>query len=94
MSRHAGVLRDRGGLEGLRDALGRAAPARPGPLDLATAEATSLHTVSVLITMAALARTETRGCHRWQDQPHAGPAEPARHTVIRVDPALATARVA
>jgi L-aspartate oxidase len=86
MSRHAGVLRDRGGLEGLRITLGRAAPAGPGPLDLATAEATSLHTVSVLITMAALARAESRGCHRWRDRPDASPAGPARHTIIRVDP--------
>jgi L-aspartate oxidase len=89
MSRHAGVLRDRGGLEGLRKALGRAGPGRQGSpdgtLDLATVEATNLHTVSVLITVAALARAETRGCHRWQDQPHASPAEPARHTIIRVD---------
>jgi len=106
MSRHAGVLRDRGGLDELRHALGRARPARPerpdGTLDLGTAEATNLHTVSVLITVAALARAESRGCHRWQDQPHASPAEPARHTIIRVDQgqpqaapaAPATARVA
>ena len=89
MSRHAGVLRDRGGLEGLRAALGQAGPASQGSPegtpDLATVEATSLHTVSVLITVAALARAETRGCHRWQDQPPASPAEPARHTIIRVD---------
>ena len=94
MSRHAGVLRDHGGLEGLRAALGRAAPAGPGPLDLVTAEATSLHTVSVLITMAALARAESRGCHRWRDRPHTSPAGPARHTIISVDPAQAAARVA
>ena len=89
MSRHAGVLRDRGGLEELRTALGRAGPASQGSPDgtpdLATVEATNLHTVSVLITVAALARAETRGCHRWQDQPPASPAEPARHTIIRVD---------
>ena len=85
MSRHAGVLRDRGGLEGLRTALGRTGPASQGSPDLATVEATNLHTVSVLITVAALARAETRGCHRWQDQPPASPAEPARHTIILVD---------
>ena len=73
MSRHAGVLRDRGGLEGLRETLGRARPASPGPLDLVTVEATNLHTVSLLITAAALARAESRGCHRWRDR---SPADP------------------
>src|SRR5262249_19783033 len=58
--------------------------ARQGPPDLATVEATSLHTVSVLITAAALARAESRGCHRWRDRPLAGSAGPARHTVVRV----------
>ena len=47
MSRHAGVLRDPAGLEALRRALGQARPAGPrGSLDLATVEATNLHTVS------------------------------------------------
>ena len=73
MSRHAGVLRDRGGLEGLRETLGRARPASPGPLDLVTVEATNLHTVSLLITAAALARAESRGCHRWRDRLPADP---------------------
>ena len=47
-----------------------AGPARrPGRgLDLATVEATSLHTVSVLVAAAALARAESRGCHRWRDR--------------------------
>ena len=73
MSRHAGVVRDREGLEGLRQTLAQARPAA-GRLDLATVEATSLHVVSVLVTTAALARTESRGCHRWRDAPPAGPA--------------------
>ena len=73
MSRHAGVLRDRGGLEGLRETLGRAGPASPGPLDLVTVEATNLHAVSLLITAAALARAESRGCHRWRDRLPADP---------------------
>jgi aspartate oxidase len=34
-------------------------------------EATSLHTVSVLVALGALARTESRGCHRWRDVPAA-----------------------
>ena len=95
MSRHAGVLRDarRAG----RPPAGAGRRPRPpaaarGPaLDLATVEATNLHAVSVLVTAAALARAESRGC-----SPVAGPAaaqpgrigrtgQPARHTVVRVD---------
>jgi L-aspartate oxidase len=83
MSRHAGVVRDADGLEALLRMLERA-PSAPGGLDLATAEATSLHTVSVLIAVSALARTESRGCHRCRDVP-ATCDDGARHTVLRVD---------
>ena len=82
MSRHAGVARDHEGLEGLRQTLAQARPAA-GRLTLATVEATNLHVVSVLVTTAALARTESRGCHRWRDAPLATSAGPARHTVVR-----------
>ncbi|HEX3924607.1 MAG TPA: L-aspartate oxidase [Streptosporangiaceae bacterium] len=68
MSRHAGVLRDRAGLNRLLDTLAQA-PAAAGVLDLPTVEATSLHTVSVLVALGALARAESRGCHRWRDVP-------------------------
>ena len=84
MSRHAGVARDHEGLEGLRQTLAQARPAT-GRLDLATAEATSLHVVSVLVTTAALARTESRGCHRWRDAPLARSGGRARHTVVRAE---------
>ena len=66
MSRHAGVLRDRRGLEELLRLLGRA-PASAGVLDLATGEATNLHAVSALVASAALARARSRGCHRRSD---------------------------
>lgn len=91
MSRYAGVLRDRAGL----DALLRAAWEVPGAweenagsvraedLDLATVEATNLHTVSVLVATAALRREESRGCHRRRDAPWTWPD--ARHTVLRWD---------
>ena len=82
MSRHAGVTRDHEGLEGLRQTLAAARPAA-GRLDLATVEATNLHVVSVLVTAAALARTESRGCHRWRDAPLAASPGPARHTLVR-----------
>ena len=82
MSRHAGVARDHEGLESLQQTLAQARPAA-GRLDLATVEATNLHVVSALITSAALARTESRGCHRWRDTPPAAPGGRARHTVVR-----------
>jgi L-aspartate oxidase len=83
MSRHAGVLRDRDGLEHLLALLGDAPPAAAGEcLDLATFEATSLHTVSVLVVTAALARAESRGSHRWRDAP-AVSGGPASHSILR-----------
>ena len=81
MSRQAGVLRDRAGLESLLRLLDQAPPADRG-LDLAVLEATSLHTVCTLVVTAALARAESRGCHRWRDIP-AVSTGPARHTVLR-----------
>ncbi|MCW2934146.1 MAG: nadB, partial [Actinomycetia bacterium] len=89
MSRYAGVMRDR---EGLRELL-RVAAADGGPvrdrgadlyLDLELVETTNLHAVSVLIAAAALARTESRGCHRRRDFPQAWPQ--ARHTLLRWTP--------
>jgi L-aspartate oxidase len=89
MSRHAGVARDHENLERLRQALGQAPPAGNRPagtgLDLATVEATNLHAVSILVTAAALARADSRGCHRWRDAPPVTSADRARHTVVRVD---------
>jgi L-aspartate oxidase len=85
MSRHAGVLRDQAGLELLLDMLDQAPPAEAGP-DLAAAEATNLHAVSVLVAVAALARAESRGCHRWRNVPASVTADAgARHTVLRAD---------
>ena len=60
------------------------APPAGNVLDLAAVEATSLHTVSVLVAAAALARAESRGCHRWRGVPPTS-GEPARHTVLRVE---------
>jgi L-aspartate oxidase len=105
MSRYAGVLRDRAGLEQLRDRLDQAPPAvalagpdRKGPgrasgaLDLDTVEATNLHLVSVLLTVAALARSESRGCHRWHAADHIDHFEQrARHSVLHLGPELAVA---
>jgi L-aspartate oxidase len=106
MSRYAGVLRDRAGLEQLRDRLDQAPPAgtalagpdlagtglAPGALDLDTVEATNLHLVSVLLTVAALARSESRGCHRWHAADRIDHFEQrARHSVLHLGPELAVA---
>jgi aspartate oxidase len=48
-------------------------------------EATSLHAVSVLVAVAALARVESRGCHRWRNAPPVVSAAQARHSVLRVE---------
>jgi L-aspartate oxidase len=91
MSRYAGVLRDRAGLDTLLRAAREvpearqetAGPVRAGKLDLAVVEATNLHAVSVLVATAALRREESRGCHRRRDAPWTRPD--ARHTVLRWD---------
>jgi L-aspartate oxidase len=80
MSRYAGVLRDRAGLEHLLTVLEAVPPA--AGLDLATVEATNLHAVSALVTVAALARTESRGCHRRSDAPGTRPG-PAQQIGLR-----------
>ena len=84
MSQDAGVLRDHENMERLRQTLRQTPPAN-GALDVATVEATSLHAVSVLVAVAALARAESRGCHRWRNAPLEISAARARHTVVRVE---------
>jgi L-aspartate oxidase len=72
MSEGAGVRRTAEGLSGVWELL-EAAPSSDGRLDLATIEATNLHTVSTLVVTAALAREESRGCHRRADYPETQP---------------------
>jgi L-aspartate oxidase len=69
-SRYAGVLRDATGLATMAGALGAVPRLGPGtPLDLAALETTALHTAATVLCVAALARTESRGCHRRTDEP-------------------------
>jgi L-aspartate oxidase len=65
MSRYAGVARDKDGLATLLGLLDQV----PGSdvLDLGTVEATSLHTVSLLVASAAIERPDSLGCHRWKE---------------------------
>ncbi len=71
-TRHAGVLRDAEGLTELVRTLA-AVDRSTAPLDAAAVEATALHTVATLLASAALARTESRGCHRRLDVPETRP---------------------
>jgi L-aspartate oxidase len=85
MSRDAGVLRNHLDLERLRQTLSQVPPAAGNRLDLTTVEATNLHTVSVLVAASALARAESRGCHRWRDIQPVSSGPPGRHTVLCVE---------
>jgi L-aspartate oxidase len=80
---HAGVLRDASGLGALTAVLA-AAPRTGGPLHAATVEATALHTVATLLAAGALARPESRGCHRRSDAPATRPECQVR-LVHRID---------
>ena len=60
-------MRDREGLEHVLSTLDATASGDVTSLDLATLEATNLHTASLLLASAALLREESRGCHRRSD---------------------------
>jgi L-aspartate oxidase len=85
-TRHAGVVRDADGLVQL-GALLADVPllAANHPLNLAALEATALHTAATLLAVAALARPESRGCHRRSDAPATRPEWQVR-LVHRLDP--------
>ena len=85
----SGVLRDASGLRAQLRALdalstsGRGGALRGGALRAAI-EASSLHAVSTVVATAALARTETRGCHRRGDFREPSPAWHA-HQLLGLD---------
>ena len=97
MSRGAGVLRDREGLQELVGVVAAEGEARAAgesagtvrdegvgvDLDLEAVEAANLRVVSGLIAAGALRRAESRGCHRRRDA--SGTAERPWHTVMRWD---------
>ena len=97
MSRHAGVLRSPDGLRALAAHLADVADvalAGPGAaLDVAAVEATNLHTVSTVLTAAAAARTESRGCHRRTDVDAPRP-EWRTHLAVRLDRSAADGALA
>ena len=71
MSRHVGVLRSASGLRSCMEALAQLS----SEVSVGTTasrrswEATNLLTVATAVVVAALARTESRGCHRRSDWP-------------------------
>ncbi|SNR82865.1 L-aspartate oxidase [Blastococcus mobilis] len=86
-TRHAGVVRDAEGLARLAGLLSTLPRLGCGEaLDLASVETTALHTVATLLAGAALARTESRGCHRRLDAPGTRPEWQVR-LVHRLDAA-------
>lgn len=91
MDAHVGVLRTESGLtQALDDLRVLRSLNSSGSLSLSkglddpTLDMTNLLTVAELVTTAALARTESRGCHRRADHPDTDPAW-ARHIVRALD---------
>lgn len=84
MSRDAAVLRTAAGLQRLSDTLDALAGARVRQVaDRRDFEDAALTLTARAVTAAALARTESRGCHHRADYPRAVP-EQARSTVVRL----------
>jgi L-aspartate oxidase len=73
MSRYASVVREGAGLVRLIEQLGTARPRSPA--SRADIEDIALTATARAVAAAALARTETRGCHRRADYPQTDPAQ-------------------
>lgn len=87
MSRHVGVVRDAAGLASAASALGALSRATDSSVTPSRGawEATNLLTIASAVVAAALARTESRGCHRRSDHPATEPAW-VRHLEVVLDP--------
>ncbi len=86
MSRHAGVMRNESQLAMALGALGSLARSASPDVEASRAswEATNLLTLASAIVSAALARTESRGCHRRSDYPDTDEAW-VRHLDVVLD---------
>ena len=86
MSRHVGVMRSASGLAMALGALGALGRSMSSGVEVSREswEATNLLTVASGVVTAALARTESRGCHRRADHPEADPAW-VRHLAVELD---------
>ncbi|MEU6440246.1 L-aspartate oxidase [Streptomyces sp. NPDC047046] len=97
MSEGVSVLRSADSLRTTAEALdalrARAADAEPAEPGVDTWQATNLLTVARVLTEAALAREETRGCHWREDHPERADATGARHIVVTLDAPTHTPRL-
>ncbi len=86
MSRHVGVMRNASGLAMAIGALGTLGRSMSADVEASrdSWEATNLLTMASGIVSAALARTESRGCHRRSDHPDTDPSW-VRHLEVVVD---------
>jgi L-aspartate oxidase len=86
MSRHAGVVRNASGLTMAMSALGSLSrtTSRNTAASRESWEATNLLTIASAVVSAALARTESRGCHRRADHPETDPTW-VRHLAVVLD---------
>jgi L-aspartate oxidase len=86
MSRHVGVLRSAAGLRACMESLAElSAEVTPDTVPSRRSwEATNLLTVATAVVVAALTRTESRGCHRRSDYPEPRP-EWVRHLPMQLD---------
>jgi L-aspartate oxidase len=90
MSEHASVVRDADGLRRLGEVLADTRSVRPAGRQ--TFEDAALTATARAIAVAALARTESRGCHHRSDHPETDPAQETSVTIRAVAgrPALET----
>ncbi len=79
MTEFASVVRDASGLEKLTDILAEATPTRM--TTRAAAEDVALTVTARAVAAAALARTESRGCHHRGDHPEPDPAQAFSRTL-------------
>jgi L-aspartate oxidase len=79
MTQHASVVRDAAGLQRLSETLNEATP-RP-MTTRAAAEDVALTVTARAVAAAALARTESRGCHHRGDHPDTDPAQAFSRTL-------------
>lgn len=89
MTRWASVVRDADGLQHLTDTLANAAP-RP-MASRADAEDVALTATARAVAAAALARTESRGCHHRGDHPGTDPVQAVSRT-LHGEPAVVGVR--
>ncbi len=85
MWEHAGVVRNRAGLEKLRERIPDWEKSIGEGVDRQSIETRNLLTVAALIARSALAREESRGAHFRSDFPHHNDSAFLKHSIVRGD---------